>query len=168
MLIYSPAFDIQHAMFRILRLLESMPKQSVDVDRVRILDFFILFPEKIEAICFPAELRKQRALFKVGYNPYRHLENPRRMLFDLEPFQLAALQCIAAYGLIDKDALRKSQVVRTTKSLPEHLAERIKQRNKDNRVLVDLLSVEFSRLPFFGDGGLKERSGLSEVRYDPA
>lgn len=167
MLIYNPAFDIQHAIFRVLRLLTASPKENFEVDRIRVLDFFLLFPEQLEALRFPSAIKNQRSLFVVGYNPYRSLENPRRIFFELEPFQISALHCLAAYGLVDAEKFMAGFVMRTQKPVPPSLAEAIEKRNGESKVLVDLLSVEFAKLPFFGEGGLKERSNLVEIRYDP-
>jgi|SRR5665213_151204 len=167
MLIYNPAFDIQHAIFRVLRLLTAAPKENFEVDRIRVLDFFLLFPEQLEALRFPSAIRKQRSLFVAGYNPYRSLENPRRIFFEIEPFQISALHCLAAYDLIDNERFKAGFVARTQKPIPTTLAEAIVKRNGESKILVDLLSVEFAKLPFFGEGGLKERSNLVEIRYDP-
>jgi len=167
MLIYNPAFDIQHAIFRVLRLLTASPKEDFEVDRIRVLDFFLLFPEQLEALRFPGAIRNQRSLFVAGYNPYRSLENPRRIFFELEPFQISALHCLAAYDLVDNEKFKAGFVTRTQKPAPPTLAEAIDKRNAESKILVDLLSVEFAKLPFFGEGGLKERSNLVEVRYDP-
>lgn len=167
MLIYNPAFDIQHAIFRVLRLLTASPKEDFEVDKIRVLDFFLLFPEQLEALRFPSAIKKQRSLFVAGYNPYRSLENPRRIFFELEPFQIAAIHCLAACGLADNEKLKAGFVTRTDKPIPSVLATAIEQRNTESKVLVDLLSVEFAKLSFFGEGGLKERSNLLDVRYDP-
>jgi hypothetical protein len=167
MLIYNPAFDIQHAIFRVLRLLTAAPKEDFEVDRVRVLDFFMLFPEQLEALRFPSAIRKQRALFVAGYNPYRSLENPRRVFFELEPFQISALHCLVAYELVDGEKFKAGFVTRTQKDIPPALVAAIDKRNSESKVLVDLLSVEFAKLPFFGEGGLKQRSNLAEIRYDP-
>jgi len=167
MLIYNPAFDIQHAIFRVLRLLTSLPKEDFEVDRIRVLDFFLLFPEQLEALRFPNAIRRQRSLFVVGYNPYRSLENPRRIFFELEPFQISALHCLAAYELIDKEKFKAGFVTRTKTPIPPVLVGAIDKRNAESKILVDLLSVEFAKLPFFGEGGLKDRANLAENRYDP-
>lgn len=168
MLIYNPAFDIQHGIFRVLQLIVAAPKQDFEAEKIRVLDFFLLFPEQLEVIRFPSALKKQRALFVKTYNPYRTLENPRRIFFELEPFQISAFQCLAAYDLIAADKLKAGIVARTEKPIPPTLAAAIEERNIESKILVDLLSSEFAKLPFFGDGGLKERSHLLDARYDAA
>jgi hypothetical protein len=156
MLIYNPAFDIQHAMFRVLRLLVAAPREDFEVDRIRLLDFFLLFPEQLESLRFPSSIKNQRSLFVAGYNPYRSLENPRRIFFELEPFQISALHCLAAYDLIDSEKYKAGSVLRTAKAIPPSLFEAIEKRNAESKTLVDLLSVEFTKLPFFGEGGLRD------------
>jgi hypothetical protein len=45
MIIYNQAFDLYHAVYRMLQLLTHFNKKEyVEVDRLRIWDFYVLFP----------------------------------------------------------------------------------------------------------------------------
>ena len=48
MLVYHPAFDMHHCVFRMVRLLNRLPVGSCQVERMRILDFYLLFPSLIQ------------------------------------------------------------------------------------------------------------------------
>jgi hypothetical protein len=166
MLIYNPAFDLHHCVFRFLQLLTVDPTRQFETERLRILDFFLLFPEEIENIRFPKELKGKRSLFQKKNNPYRNLGNARRVYAEIAPFQLAALQSLAARGLVDADALREARVARTKEALPQKLSEAVASRNQLFPELLDLVSSNLAKLPLHGDGGLKARANLQDTRYD--
>ncbi len=166
MLIYNPAFDLHHGVFRFLQLLTVDPARPFETERLRILDFFMLFPEEIENIRFPRELMGKRALFRRKNNPYRNLGNARRVFAELAPFQLAALQSLAARGLVDTKELQDGQVVRTEQPLPPELSQAVVARNQLSPDLLDLVSSNLAKLPLHGEGGLKARANLQDTRYD--
>ncbi|MFA6286157.1 MAG: ABC-three component system middle component 5 [Opitutaceae bacterium] len=166
MLIYNPAFDLHHGVFRLLQLLTVDPSRKFETERIRILDFFLLFPEEIENIRFPKELTGKRALFRKAPNPYRNLGNARRIYAEIAPFQLAALQSLASRGLLDPEALQNGEVIRTSHELPANLLAAISTRNKLSPELLDLVSSNLAKLPLHGDGGLKSRANLQDTRYD--
>lgn len=168
MLIYNPAFDFHHAVFRLLQILTAAPEREYEIERLRILDYFLLFPEQIETLRFPSEIRHKRSLFQRAYNPYRQVENPQRLFFELEPFQLTALQSLAAHRLIDRDKFKEGLAQRTQEPLPAVLAGTLTARNARSPAVVDLISRDLAALPLLGPDGLKERSHLLDARYDAA
>jgi hypothetical protein len=166
MLIYNPAFDLHHSVFRLLQLLTVDPSRAYEIERLRMLDFFLLFPEEIENIRFPRELTGKKALFRKRPNPYRSLRNPRRVYSEIAPFQMAALQSLASRGLVDAELLQDGKVVRTSQPLPSGLMAAIDERNKSSPELIDLVSSNLAKLPLHGDGGLRQRANLQDTRYD--
>ncbi|WP_398287021.1 ABC-three component system middle component 5 [Sphingomonas daechungensis] len=55
-LVYHPAFDAYHAFLRSVRILLACP-DGLDPMALRILDFFLLFPERIESARLTPALR---------------------------------------------------------------------------------------------------------------
>jgi hypothetical protein len=47
MLSYHGAFDLNHSIYRMLRLVEHHPQKSLAWDTFRILDYYYLFPHEI-------------------------------------------------------------------------------------------------------------------------
>ncbi len=48
MIIYNQAFDLYHCIFRILNFLNRFnPSDIIEVDKLRIWDFYFLFPNKV-------------------------------------------------------------------------------------------------------------------------
>jgi hypothetical protein len=167
MLIYHPAFDIYNCVFRMLQLLTHMKQNEVEVDRLRIWDFYLTFPNEARHISYPNTLSELRAIFKKKEtNPYEDLIDPKRILERMKSFQMSALKCIASYGLIDSTLLSKSIVRRTDKEIPKELADKFFDLTIEKSNVIKLI-VGFWELPLYGKFGLKDRTGLIEFKYDP-
>ena len=57
MLIYNPAYDIYHTMYRIL-LLSSRIVNSIEIDKLKILDFYYVYPTELLDIKKPVGFKK--------------------------------------------------------------------------------------------------------------
>lgn len=166
MLIYHPAFDIYNGAFRILQLLTLMKEGGVEVDRLRIWDFYLTFPNEARNIVFPQDLKALKQVFKNKVNnPYEDLIDARRIIDRMRPFQLEALKCLASYGFIDNHELSKNMVKRTEKELPAELQSMLEELSDEKKNIIKLV-VGFRELPLYGQMGLKSRTGLIEFRYD--
>ena len=48
MIIYNPAFDIYHCVYRMISILSNLVNEKIEVDKLRILDFYMVFPGEIK------------------------------------------------------------------------------------------------------------------------
>jgi len=166
MLIYHPAFDIYNCVFRLLQLLSHMNQDEVEIDRLRIWDFYLTFPNEARNISFPLALSELKGVFKKKEpNPYEDLIDAKRIMERMNSFQLSALKCIASYGLIDSKLLSKNIVRRTSKEIPKELASKFNNLTIEKANIIKLI-VGFWELPLYGKFGLKDRTGLIEFKYD--
>lgn len=166
MLIYHPAFDIYNCVFRILQLLFHMKQEEVEVDRLRIWDFYLTFPNEARNISYPATLSELKSIFKKkAPNPYEDLIDAKRIIERMKSYQLSALKCIASYGLIDSTLLAKNIVRRTNKEIPSELSNKFNELTIEKQNIIKLI-VGFWELPLYGKYGLKDRTGLIEFKYD--
>ena len=166
MLIYHPAFDIYNCVFRILQLLSHMKQEEVEVDRLRIWDFYLTFPNEARNISYPATLSELKSIFKKKVpNPYEDLIDAKRIIERMKSYQLSALKCIASYGLIDSTLLAKNLVRRTNKEIPFELSNKLNDLTIEKQNVIKLI-VGFWELPLYGKYGLKDRTGLIEFKYD--
>ncbi len=166
MLIYHPAFDIYNCVFRMLQLLTHMKQEDVELDRLRIWDFYLTFPNEARNISFPSTLSELKGIFKKKEsNPYEDLIDPKRIIERMKSFQLSALKCIASHGLIDSKSLSKNIVKRTEKPIPEELEKKFNELSIEKANIIKLI-VGFWELPLYGKLGLKDRTGLIEFKYD--
>lgn len=167
MLIYHHAFDIYNCVFRMLQLLTHMKQNEVEVDRLRIWDFYLTFPNEARHICYPSSLSELKSIFKKKEpNPYEDLIDSKRIIERMKSYQLSALKCIASYGLIDSTLLAKNIVKRTDKEIPKELRDKFSELTIEKANVIKLI-VGFWELPLYGKFGLKERTGLIEFKYDP-
>ncbi|PYS68407.1 MAG: hypothetical protein DMF73_16855 [Acidobacteria bacterium] len=168
MLIYHPAFDSYHAIFRSLTLLDELPSGQYEIERIRILDFYLLFPVALKHVIFPqrAVQYRRRVLRKV--NRYEQIEDPQRIFGRLEPYQMAAFRFMAATELIDGEAFASGKIQRTSLALPNQLADDLSKFKSTNSDLIHLLTGEFRQISLYGPAGLKYRTHLFEHRYDAA
>lgn len=166
MLIYHPAFDIYACVFRMLQLLEVMDKETIELERLRIWDFYLTFPNEARKIKFPMQLSELKKVFKEkDPNPYEDLIDPKRILQRMKSYQLAALKCLVSYGLIDGELLTKKVVKRTEKVLNQELIKEFLNISEERRNIIKLV-IGFAELPLYGAVGLKQRSGLLDFKYD--
>ena len=166
MLIYHPAFDIYHGVFRFLRLLRELPQSGTELERIRILDFYLLFPPLLRNVRFPAGTAQLKSYFSKLPDLYEQIDDPKALFGRLAPYQQAALDALAARNLIDPGALAEGKVVRTGTIIPLELETVISRRN-DNSKEIQFLTGPLSQVSLYGRMGLKNRTDLFEYRYDP-
>jgi len=167
MLIYNPAFDSHHAIFRLLRLLAPAEASAYEIERIRILDFYLLFPATLRLVTFPRSAVRYRRSAAGPANRYERIEDPRRILDRLEPFQISGLRYLAARELIDVSLFAEGRVQRTAVAIPEPLASAVTEANAAESELIQLLVGPFRNVDLYGSSGLKARTQLFEYRYDP-
>jgi hypothetical protein len=166
MLVYHPAFDIYNGVFRMLQLVTFMKQENVELDRIRIWDFYLTFPNEARKISYPTTLFELKKIFKKRpENPYEDLIDPKRIIERMKPYQMSALRCLASYGLIDNDLLSKNIISKTDKKIPDELLKKINDLSIEKSNIIKLI-IGFHELPLYGKAGLKQRTGLIEFKYD--
>ncbi|MET4142621.1 ABC-three component system middle component 5 [Pedobacter sp. UYP1] len=165
MLIYHPAFDFYNCIFRLLQLLSNLKDDEIEIERLRIWDFYLTFPNEARHISFPSDLLALKKIFKDKPNSYEDLIDSRRIFERMKPFQITAIKTLISYGFIEPEALENNFVKRTDKEIPEELKKRINDV-KDERQNIIKLVTGFVDLPLYGDRGLKYRTKLIDFKYD--
>jgi hypothetical protein len=166
MLIYHPAFDAYHCTLRFIALLTAV--RRIDVEKARILDYYLAFPSAILSMRLPAELNTARPMLRRLKNIYRDPIAEQRTFAEMRHVQLSALNCLAASEIIDADELSNGIVERSKHALPGELEEAVQQFAADEGEVIELLTSKIADIPTAGPNGLKDRSGLLEYRYDIA
>jgi hypothetical protein len=164
MLIYHPAKDAYHCVFRMLVVAERV--KSLDVDMARLLDFYLLFPVAIADIRLPKNMMRIRKFAEGLSNMFRDPISIKTAFRDVANMQEVALRSIAAAGLIDVDKFESGVIVRTAIDMPETLKTKIDRYVHHDAVVLNFILDELSQFPLRGPDGLKHRTGLLEHRYD--
>lgn len=171
MIVYNQAFDLYHAVYRMLQLLTHFNKNEyVEVDRLRIWDFYLLFPSKIHEVKLKREEGDIRKILK-NYiskkeNPYEVILENRKMFERIRPYQISALHCLASYGIIDKELLKDNRVSIISKELLLDYTNKFEELTPKEKNLISILTSHFYNMSMFGVDGLKDRSKLMVSKYD--
>lgn len=165
MLIYNQAYDLYHTMFRILQIMEKT-KQDVEVDKLRILDFYLAFPAELLEIRSFVGFKKYERFLKAETNAYERVIDRKRLFFKMEHIQISAMKALISYNLFDASEFKNGKLKRTDIPLSENLASRINKANEENQNIVTLITGPLASMNLYGHLGLKERTNLIEFKYD--
>lgn len=169
-LTYQPALDPFHTIFRMMRLRWIILETGmIHFDHLRILDFFLLFPFRIDEIRLkPQDRRYRRLASSYSYlRPYGDLPASVLLFERMKPIEKAAMETMVNLGMFSTIYFHKSEVVDMAKPLPVGIDKRISELNNQQSDLLEFLRVLAIGYPFFGGQGIKARTGLLEHRYDP-
>lgn len=166
---YQPSLDPFHAMFRILRAIPVYRANlEISVDHARILDFYMVFPFRIEYIRLRPEHRKYKRLAQAYAHSKPYGEQPEdSALFErMNAMQTAAMETLASNEYLDAARLRASWLRPNDLAPPPALQARLDELNSQQSDLIEFLSVLASEYSVAGVNGLKHRTSLMEHRYD--
>lgn len=166
MLIYHPIGDPYHCIYRLLSVLLNLSVQRIEWEKLRILDFYMLFPHLLQDVKLPAELRGARSQLNKIMNPYEVLPSPKRLMFELSKIQDNAVKSLVAKGIVDRTEFVQEIVLLNSFIIPQKLKTHISSQQQKNEYWYKFLTSNFASIPLMGEKGLKERTGLMEYRYD--
>lgn len=166
MLIYHPAFDAYHCVFRMLKVTELT--RRLELSKLRILDFYLCFPAEIAAIQLPKEHVEVKKIARGLKNEYRGPVSTTRTFREMEPIQLASARLLAASRLLDAELLSSGIVQRSEVVVPPALKDSLDRQNESGDAVSTYILTKMSEIPLAGLNGLKQRTGLMEYRYDVA
>jgi len=171
MIIYHQAFDLYHTVYRMIQLLSYFKRSEyIEVDRLRIWDYYLLFPNKVKNIKLKrtekdiSELVK--SLITKEENPYEEILDDRKMFEKIKPYQMTAIKSLASYGLINKDYLSSNRITIISEIKVKSYIEKLKKLESQELNTIKLLTSHFYQISLFGEYGLKHRSKLLESKYD--
>ncbi len=172
-MLYNPAFDLYHCVYRFMIMISKIENGvEIEVDRLRIYDFLVLFPYKIKTIPLKRNEKNLREAIKElkieEENPYNHVSNDKVVFDRLKSYQLSALNYIASYGIIDSKQLLNNYIQLKKKDKLTDFLSRFDIGNDEKNSLLDWLFRNFNEIPFMGKNGLKDRTQLMEWKNDPA
>lgn len=165
MLVYNKAYDLYHTMFRILQITEKA-KDILEIDKLRILDFYLAFPVELLEIRSFTGFRKYEKYLNAEKNTYERIIDRKRLFFKMESIQISAIRALISYGLIAPNEYREGIIKRTDVNLSEALQTRINDANDANHNLITLITGPLASMNLYGHLGLKERTNLIEFKYD--
>jgi hypothetical protein len=171
MISYQPALDRYHTVFRMFALVEHLsPCLPIEVDKIRILDFYLAFPFRLETFTVK---QGHTSLKKVGKayrteQPYGGIPDDTSLFLRMAPVQALAMDTLAAHGFINPDAYKQGVIMGGENAYPELISESVATFVAERSTLFEAIRVLACDYALLGDDGLKRRSGLMEHKYDAA
>lgn len=165
-LVFDPAYDPYHTIFRMQRLILLAQNDELEVDRYRIADFYSCFPVLVDQFRQRPGDRRFRAISRGAHLPYGGRPDGRLVFTRMQPTQTAALRTLASAEYLDHEALQRGVVRVLNRSFPAPVTERILQLNADESLLTAFLETLLNDFPLDGPDGMKHRSALLDHRYD--
>ena len=167
MLIYHPAQDANHCVFRTLTLLEHTVHEEIALELYRLLDFYILFPHLLKHISpLPNEIRGYKRYLSNIPEPYESIRNAKRIMHELESLQTVSLHNLLAKQFIDITSFKDKRLKRTSTPLPLELNAAVQSSDIAQKEWFRMVVNELPLVNFGGSKGLKKRTELMEFRYD--
>jgi hypothetical protein len=166
MLLYHPAFDIHHCVFRILQLLHNLKTRQYPIEGIQILDFYLLFPQEISKIALTRSLLRYRRVFGSNPNKYAIVPDVYRLFLRMQPYQTQAFACLASYDFISANSFLKGTIELGSRKIPTELEAVLLDADQKCKEVIDFLTNNLIEIPMYGPHGLKARTDLFEYRYD--
>lgn len=164
-LTYEPAFDPYHTTFRLLRLKPAIAQHGpLHRDHVRILDFYQLFPFRIDEIRLMQKHRRFRKLAEKyeSARPYGEQPDSRFLFSRMEPIQIAALDTLAEQNIFSGARWQFNEVEAADGAIAPELLARLRELHEQDEELEDFLRVLAADYGLSGPDGLKSRTALLE------
>lgn len=167
MLIYHPAFDASHCSYRIVRLFNLINNDDyLEEERIKIMDFYTVFPKKIKNIKFPQQIKSKEIRKELDQinDIYRPCRNPYLIAKKMSLIQEKVLQILVINEYLDykesTNSYKKGQKFNQLSISNQMFENQIKQA-------IEILIIDFLlNHPLNGKDGLKDRTSLMEFRYD--
>lgn len=164
MLIYHPAFDAYHCVFRVLYITNTLTE--LEIEKLRIIDFYLAFPSEVMNIKLPREHTSIRKYAQKTQNVYHGPVNAKQTFRDMSNIQNAVIRSLGASNHLDKSALNEGVVLRTKKQVSDDLLNAFEIVSIKDNVINKFILEKLVDIPLNGIDGLKDRTGLMEYRYD--
>lgn len=167
MLIYHPAFDANHCLYRIVSILHATNDTPVSWSLLRILDFYYLFPGQLKNIKpWPREIQEFKTHATKIPDQFEDITNPARTFFELQSFQKTAMLELISKGIISKTSFDNDIIELEPNSIATAYIELLETDDFLKSDIFKLITTGLPKVKFSGANGLKSRSGLMEYVYD--
>ncbi|MHB0946972.1 MAG: ABC-three component system middle component 5 [Sedimentisphaerales bacterium] len=166
MLVYHPAFDVYHGIFRFIKLLNCCHDKTSEKEKLKLIDFYLLFPELISTIRLKRDHLKYKKTFAGLSNKYNiaSVDGQAKQVFDrMEPFHNLIFSYLEKKNYIRIDY--GTCVHFLDSETPKEILEICMIRDEEKEIIY-FLSEVLSSYVIKGENGLKDRTKLMEYRYD--
>ncbi|MEH2472617.1 hypothetical protein V1281_006194 [Nitrobacteraceae bacterium AZCC 2161] len=153
--------DPYHCAFRFLRLL-SAGQNQIPVERLRVLDMYLLYPSLLHRASMPREIGRKFGELEIEKPEklFLRLPSAAAIFQDLRLYQNSATTQLVARGILDHSQIAKGNALLRIENCPDLLMQRVRQKNSSEQNLLNFLLIEFSSLPLRGPDSVYRKAGL--------
>lgn len=166
MLVYNPIYDTNHCILRLLCILKDIYIKDIEINHLKLLDFYVLFPSLLKKIRFSSNLRSKRQIATNVPEPYEDISNPKRLFFNLGHIQDLSLRSLISIKFINREDFIRDRIALNTETLSSEILNLIEEQGFRNEEWYQIIIEDLSEMNLYGRDGLKSRSGLMEYRHD--
>ncbi|PQA59845.1 ABC-three component system middle component 5 [Siphonobacter curvatus] len=160
MLVYHPSFDIYHTAYRILKILYDNRNIEIEKDRMRIIDFILLFPQELNNFRVPQNASKFKNLYKI--TTYNKIPDKNRVFQQTRSFYEISLQCLTSRDLLDLDQYKQGILKLNLTSIDDGLKTELSRTDLIDQTILKIIYDHFIKLP---TKDLIERTSLVDNKY---
>ena len=142
-------------------LLNNLNKTEIEIDKLKIYDFILLYPSFLHKMSLPQAYTHIRRSIKI--NEYNNTNAEKIVFAQLNKIQNVSLNELASTSVIESKRLKNGYVKRTELLLPDNILKSITNQSGEKMKILEFIKNELDNIPV---SSLKERSGLIEYRYD--
>lgn len=160
--LWHPSFDAYHCSFRFLRLLVFKKDHTLIIEKLCILDFYVLYPFLLHRASMPNEVRRAFRSLQVPKpsDQFVQLPSEKSLYRELTILQKAAATNLVAKGLISREPYLSGIAALVPDSIPAKLLAEIRKANSEESLFMDFLVNQFGALDLIGLRGLRSLTGL--------
>jgi len=130
--------------------------EKYSVDRIKIYDYFLLFPTELRKVTLPPVWNNFKKI--KTENKYNQVQNSIDVFMRISGFQDIALNALSSFGLIDNQLFSEDFIKKTNKPIKLELKLTPVEQN-----YFDLVNRYFNNLNL---KELKQRTKLIDYRYE--
>ncbi|MBN8238940.1 hypothetical protein JF541_07280 [Marinobacter hydrocarbonoclasticus] len=140
---------------------------GLQYDKLRVLDFYFLFPHFIKEIKpWPNDIRGYKSVASSVSDSFEKVSNKRRLFFEMMPVQNMALAIMKSKGFLKVNGSEGGLLYFQKDLLPSRIKEIREFDEFVDAEVFDLIVRGLASTDWEGASGLKRRSGLLEYKYD--
>jgi ABC-3C biological conflict system middle component len=164
--LWHPSFDAYHCSFRLLRLLVFKKEHAFLVEKLCILDFYVLYPVLLHRASMPNDVRRSFRVLGIARpeSQFVQLPSEKGLFREISIYQKAAATNLVAKGLLDREQYLLGTAKLVPGTIPSKLLEDLKETNLKESQFMNFLVNQFGALELTGQRGLRVLTGLVRRR----
>jgi hypothetical protein len=155
--------DPYHCAFRFVRLLLVSTTPAIILERLRVLDMFLLYPTLLHAMSMPQDIKNKFRILQIprASEIFVRLPGPAVLAQDLRLYQSTAASQLAARGILATEQLVIGVAELKPNAVPEDIYRQATKRDAEIPGLPEFLTNDLAPIPLRGREGLFRRAGVT-------